>query len=180
MPTLTRQQLLNLLDARLAPNDLKNIVFDLGLEWGNLGGDETTKQGRLRNLIDLYEKRREVDALIQAIYARRDDLSLDHVVYRYPVSQEVTYESADSSLNTKILIQRGITRLDAGLVNSALDDFTAVINVDASNGLAYYWRGRIYTSLENFEAAIPEYTDAIFYQPDHAKSYYYRGLAWPD
>jgi tetratricopeptide (TPR) repeat protein len=84
MSKVNRQQLLDLINGQLSLDDLKTVVFDLDLDWANLGGDETTKAGRIRNPIVYYEDLRQVEMLIHAFHARRPDLCLADAVYIYP------------------------------------------------------------------------------------------------
>lgn len=73
MQSEDRKQWLDLLDERLSADDVRELVFDLSLDWDNLGHAET-KRGRLRALIEYHERRGSLDPLLSAIVDRRPDI----------------------------------------------------------------------------------------------------------
>ncbi len=74
MPTITRQQLLDLLDARLDRTELRELAYDVGLDLDNLEGN--TKREDLLSLLMYHDKRQSLDALVASIAQRRPDLGL--------------------------------------------------------------------------------------------------------
>jgi tetratricopeptide (TPR) repeat protein len=69
-----------------------------------------------------------------------------------------------------------------GQYQLAIDNYTKCLKLetdDAKKADAYYNRGTVYgMGLENYTAAIADYTSAIRIEPDAADAYYNRGLAY--
>lgn len=74
MPTITRQQLLDLLDARLDRAELRELAYDVGLDLDNLEGD--TKREDLISLLRYHDQRQTLNALVANLAERRPDLGL--------------------------------------------------------------------------------------------------------
>jgi tetratricopeptide (TPR) repeat protein len=69
-----------------------------------------------------------------------------------------------------------------GQYQLAIDNYTKCLKLetdDAKKADAYYNRGTVYVmGLENYTAAIADYTSAIRIEPDAADAYYNRGLSY--
>lgn len=74
MPTITRQQLLDLLDARLDRAELRELAYDVGLDLDNLEGD--TKREDLLSLLRFHDQRQTLNAMVANLAQRRPDLDL--------------------------------------------------------------------------------------------------------
>ena len=74
MPTINRQQLLDLLDARLDRAELRELAYDVGLDLDNLEGN--TKREDLLSLLMYHDQRQTLDQLVAIIAQRRPDLGL--------------------------------------------------------------------------------------------------------
>ncbi len=72
--SVDRQTLLDTLDDRLDAEDVRQVCFDLGLDWDNLVGEET-KRGKLRALIQYHERRGRQPAQLARVAARRPDVA---------------------------------------------------------------------------------------------------------
>lgn len=77
--SVDRQTLLDTLDDRLDAEDVRQVCFDLGLDWDNLAGEDT-KRGKLRALIQYHERRGCLPALAACVAARRPDLAEAHAL----------------------------------------------------------------------------------------------------
>lgn len=73
MQIADRKSLLDTLDDRLSAEEVREIVFDLDLDWNNLAGEDT-KRGKLRSLIEYHERRDCLTRLMEVIAARRPDI----------------------------------------------------------------------------------------------------------
>ena len=72
--SVDRQTLLDTLDDRLDAEDVRQVCFDLGLDWDNLVGEDT-KRGKLRALIQYHERRDCLPTLVAGVAARRPDMA---------------------------------------------------------------------------------------------------------
>ncbi len=77
------------------------------------------------------------------------------------------------------IFRRGDARLTAGDVIGAIEDFSAVIELDARHRDAYACRGRASYGLKDYVAAIRDYTTALDLKPT-ASVYFNRALAKRD
>lgn len=76
MPSITRLDLLNRIDARFSDDDARDLAFALGLDWANLGGE--TKRGKLRALFLRCESLGKTRPLMQVLttqYATQSQLA---------------------------------------------------------------------------------------------------------
>ncbi|MCW5849729.1 MAG: SUMF1/EgtB/PvdO family nonheme iron enzyme [Anaerolineae bacterium] len=71
-PNWDRAELHRVLDARLSLDELRQAVFDLGLDYDNLAGE--TKAAKARALITRLEQRGQLDRLVVWIKANRNDI----------------------------------------------------------------------------------------------------------
>ena len=70
---------------------------------------------------------------------------------------------------------------DNGKHQLAIDNYTKCLKLDlddANKAVAYNNRGNAYKKLENYTAAIADYTSALRIKPDYASAYYNRGIAY--
>lgn len=74
MLSIPRETLLNVLDEGLSVDEVKELVFELGLDWHNLGGGDT-KRGQLRALIEYSQRRQQLGQLVDRVTDRRPDLA---------------------------------------------------------------------------------------------------------
>jgi len=75
---------------------------------------------------------------------------------------------------------RGLAHFKKGSYESAIRDFTRVIQLNPNDGRAYYNRGNA-LALTNFqERAIDDYSRAIALNPEKAYLYYCRGLTYQE
>ena len=66
-----------------------------------------------------------------------------------------------------------------GQYQLAIDNYTKCLKLETDDdAAAYYNRGIAYGNLENYTAAIADFTSAIRIEPDAADAYYNRGLAY--
>lgn len=72
--SVDRQTLLDTLDDRLDAEDVRQVCFDLGLDWDNLVGEDT-KRGKLRALIQYHERRASLPTLLARVASRRPDVA---------------------------------------------------------------------------------------------------------
>ena len=59
--------------------------------------------------------------------------------------------------------------------DSALADYSKVIDIDPQYAQAYYNRGNTYADLEEHDSAVADYSKAIDIDPQDAQAYYNRG-----
>jgi len=70
---------------------------------------------------------------------------------------------------------RGSAYLGLGQYDSAIDDLTKSINIQA-DALTYTLRGGAYEAKHRYDLAIPDFNAAIQLKPDLAELYLYRGV----
>ena len=75
-----------------------------------------------------------------------------------------------------LLLLRGRARLQADLDAAAQADFESVLDQNAQNAAAHYYRGLAYAKLGKFPAAEADFTTALNLDPANAKAYWQRGL----
>ncbi len=78
--------------------------------------------------------------------------------------------------NHSLYFNRAAIYCYSGMGNQAVEDFTAVIQIE-SNADAYYNRGVTYYQLKNYQAAIEDLDVAINFDSNSVSSYYSRGNA---
>lgn len=177
MPTINRRALIDLLDSRLSVDDVRDIVFDLGLDWGNLGGDTTTKRHRLQNIIDLYTRRQQIDDFLAAVAHRRPDVLAPGTTLAGPSAPATTTTPAPD-VNVSALIERGHTYVKANLPDRAIEMFTTALKADPTHVPAYLGRGQAYIAAGQAKRAIEDFTEAILLEPDNAEAYERRGRVY--
>ena len=74
MPSIDRYELLSLLDSKFNGQEARDLTFDLGLDWDDLGGDTSTKRDHLAKVIDHYERLNRRDDLIAQVRKQRPDV----------------------------------------------------------------------------------------------------------
>ena len=72
---MTTTELRDLIKNSFNINDLKSLCNDLGLDFEDLG--ESTREGAARELIGYFQRRGQLQKLIDGRYARRPDLRPD-------------------------------------------------------------------------------------------------------
>jgi tetratricopeptide (TPR) repeat protein len=73
---------------------------------------------------------------------------------------------------------RGLAFENNGDLQNAISDFSQVIKIKPNESRAFFARGDIYLSKENYELAVADFTQAIRINPKYADAYYNRGLAF--
>jgi tetratricopeptide (TPR) repeat protein len=71
---------------------------------------------------------------------------------------------------------RGISRLNQGNYQNAIDDFSKIIELNTNNASAYLYRGHARTNLKDYAGAIADYNLAIQLDPNLAHAYAGRGI----
>jgi len=87
-------------------------------------------------------------------------------------------QSASNLINAHY--NRGLAYLKQGGYESAISDFTRVIELDPNDSLAYYNRGNALALTEFHKNAIDDYSRAIELSPEKASLYYSRGLTYQE
>jgi hypothetical protein len=82
MPTITRSELLDILDKGLSLAESQELAFDVGLDWNNLEG--STKRDRLRALLVHHGQRETVNSFLATIAKRRPELGLSNTTIATP------------------------------------------------------------------------------------------------
>jgi tetratricopeptide (TPR) repeat protein len=75
---------------------------------------------------------------------------------------------------------RGLSHLKNGGYESAISDFTRVLQMNPNDGRAYYNRGNALALTNLHEKAIDDYSRAIELSPETAYLYYSRGLTYQE
>jgi tetratricopeptide (TPR) repeat protein len=79
----------------------------------------------------------------------------------------------------EIYFDRGIANVRLERYQEAEADFNQFIAYDAQDGFAFWWRGRTYAEMADYEKAIADYNAALAQQPDGYEDIYYdRGVAY--
>ncbi|MFN8496577.1 MAG: tetratricopeptide repeat protein [Anaerolineae bacterium] len=157
MPTIDRNSLLDLLDQKLSAEDLNDLAFALRLDVADLEG--ATKRGRLRSLIEYFERRDQMGQLLDAIRKQRPDILAADVTYAAlaEAPSAAAEPTADASQTATI---------------ASLSD---IIARDPTNAQAYFDRAEMYRDQGDYQSAIPDYTRATLLLPGYAPAY--SGLA---
>jgi tetratricopeptide (TPR) repeat protein len=191
MPAVDRSTLLDLLDAKLSAENVRDLVFDLDLDWANTGGDASTKRDRLRTLITDFARRGQADALLAAVRRRRPDaLSADTTLAASPPNQSPPSNSprrrengggkdvsGEPQVDVAALLKRGEAYLEAKALQRAIDVFSQVIQADPDNADAYRLRGQAYWWADNPARGVEDFTEAILLKPT-AQTYEWRARAY--
>ena len=73
---MTTSELRDLIKNSFNINDLKSLCTDLGIDFEDLG--ESTREGAARELIGYFQRRGQLQKLIDGVYARRPDLQTEN------------------------------------------------------------------------------------------------------
>ena len=73
--------------------------------------------------------------------------------------------------------QRAVIYHDEGYLESAINDYSEAIRLNANDGDSYFGRGRVNYDLGKYTEAISDFGKAIDINPENAYTYYWRGLA---
>ncbi len=132
-----RKRWLDMLDDRLSTEEVMDLVFDLELEWDNLGGKDT-KRGRLRALIEYFERRADLATLQAAVTARRPDILPSDILLSSPQPAPPTWTpSSENWLDVVNLLANLVA-----LLRLAQGDTGWGILLLLSAALAGGWRSR--------------------------------------
>ena len=66
---------------------------------------------------------------------------------------------------------RGLSNLELGNYNEAIDDYTKAIKLKPDYAEAFYSRGNSKAKLKDYNGAISDYTKAIEFNPDYLDAY---------
>ncbi|HEY9647478.1 MAG TPA: tetratricopeptide repeat protein [Chroococcidiopsis sp.] len=89
-------------------------------------------------------------------------------------------EAIEASPNSTAHYNRGMTALQQGDSQAALEDLTAAIQLDPTLLEAYYQRGNVRFELGDRQGALADYTEAIRLNPNYAAAYVNRGSVRAD
>ena len=71
---------------------------------------------------------------------------------------------------------QGICAYKSKQYEVAIGYFDQALRIDHNFADAYYWRGRVHSTLRIYAKAVADFTQAILAKPDDAESYYWRGI----
>jgi len=74
--------------------------------------------------------------------------------------------------------EQGNALLDEGDYDGAIEQFTQEIQLDSSDAMAYYDRGRAYEAKHDYDMAIADYSQSLELNPDDAAARNNRGNAY--
>jgi len=80
--------------------------------------------------------------------------------------------------NGLIYFHRALTKEKLGLVDGAINDYTAVILLRTSLREAYFNRGTLYLNKKEYKSAVADLNSAIVLDPKYEAAFYNRGLAY--
>ncbi|NNM67057.1 MAG: tetratricopeptide repeat protein [Spirochaetales bacterium] len=83
-----------------------------------------------------------------------------------------------SFVQSLVLTHRGMAYFAEGLYENALDDFDAAVDRDSTNSKAFYYRGLVKSSMEEYEAAILDFTRSLEMVPFQFEVLLARSRAW--
>ncbi|MEA3470243.1 MAG: tetratricopeptide repeat protein [Thermodesulfobacteriota bacterium] len=89
-------------------------------------------------------------------------------------------EGSENSNLVTAYYNRGLAYLKKGSYESAIRDFTKVVQLNPNDGRAYYNRGNALALINFYERAIADYSRAIAISPEKASLYYSRGLTYQE
>ena len=67
-----------ILTSKFNQSELKNLCFDLGIDYDDLPGE--TKSDKARELIEYLDNRDQISRLIEVLKSRRPDISWDSIM----------------------------------------------------------------------------------------------------
>jgi ankyrin repeat protein len=80
--------------------------------------------------------------------------------------------------NDERYVDRGVLYIQAGELNSAINDFNKALELNPKNARAYENRGMAYVQKEIYNNAISDFTNAIRLNPNTKNTYKLRGAAY--
>jgi len=115
-----------------------------------------------------YGQRAKINAAKKNIRAQIEDLT--QAIKVYPAA----------SLVYSNYMERGRAWATAGLTPAALQDFTKAVNsASVCDPYPYFWRGKLYLGVKNWEKANADFTEAISRAPQtFPTAYLERGKVW--
>lgn len=120
-------------------------------------------------------------ALIGEAYYNLEDW--ENCIYFYTIVLDNVDEETANNIGVKIFMQRGIAYGSLNKNELALQDYLKHVELNEISSFDYYVYRLIaytYKKLEEYENAIKYYTMAIDTYPEHAESYYDRGIIYLD
>ena len=87
------------------------------------------------------------------------------------VQANAQVDSADFKMRIDSLMNQGKIKFNNGKFQEALLDYTYVANMDVANVNAILQQGFCNTILKKYTEAIGNFTDVIFYEPNHEWAY---------
>lgn len=189
MSTIDRENLLDLLDQKLSAEDLAELTFYLKLDQSNLEG--TTKRGRLRSLIDTYERRGQMHTLLAAITRMRPDVIASETTYATPSPPPLPASRRFSISRRWLLIGgaivavlalafAGVRAYRTGAPSNAVTLVTLneTIAREPNNADAYFNRGELYRDQGEYRSAIDDYAKVTTLRPGYAGGFSRLGLCY--
>jgi protein O-mannosyl-transferase len=82
--------------------------------------------------------------------------------------------------NVRVLIKRGITKINLNDLAGAMEDFTKVITLKPDYSEAYYHRGIVKNKTKDYKEAIEDFNQLLQLRPDYADGLFNRGVARQD
>ena len=108
-------------------------------------------------------------------YICRSGSAGDDVIICPDIVLEV-YGEVDINLNQS-LIDLGIQKFEEGNYYGAISIFDEEINLYPNVKELYFWRGKAFVAVKEFEKAIKDFSTAITFDNYYSEAYYQRGLA---
>ena len=140
--------------------------------WGNLAAAYAKLDQHdlaLENYTVALEMEPENAAFFQnmgSIYAAKGDVEKARELYEKSASLSRELSPSDAAAN---YYNMGVTYINSGKNEEAMDALNKAIEVDPGCAQAYYWRGHSYH--ENRERRLADYNKAIEIEPDNADYY---------
>lgn len=138
-------------------------------------GDTALSASSYQTAIEVDPNYYEAYVEVALLYARaKSDLAIEY----NKTAIEIKPASIEARYNLAIYLQETGFR-DSARYNEALDLYDSILEIDSNNASASFNRGFVYLEyLQNYEAAIKEFTKAVESYPSYAQAYYNRGLCY--
>ena len=131
-----------------------------------------------KKAMELSPNNADLPYYIASIYINLNDTEKAKPYIQMALSKNPNHKQA-KELNTYILQKDSETKLTQAInfydnkkYNEAITKLNEIINSDAKNSTAYYYRAMAYDALNNYEKAINDYKMTLKYAPDMAIAYY--------
>ena len=124
----------------------------------------------------------ELKEIMETVVTSCLDISLEEIqagnieasIYYYNKAQK--FEPSGELLNNYYQ-RRAVIYYDEGDLESAINDYSEAIHLNANDGDSYFGRGRVNYDLGKYTEAIFDFGKAIDINPENAYTYYWQGLA---